>query len=74
MLLEKLGKKFAKGAKAEILEPKDDKDFFRFLEAGISLLELGIFALAMFSKSGSSSVSTPTTIVVNNYITGGKEK
>lgn len=62
-MLEKLGKKFIQGAKAEILEPTTSGiDWEKVIEAGCALLELGIFAFAMLGGGRSS------TMIVNNYI------
>jgi len=67
-MLEKLGKKFIQGAKAEILEPTTPGiDWEKVIEAGCALLELGIFAFAMLSGRGCRE-SYGRTVIVNNYI------
>lgn len=62
-MFEKLGRKFMKGAKAEILEnPQFDWD--GLLKAAIKIAEFGMF-VAVLAWGGKSSVRTPT--VINNY-------
>ncbi len=73
MFLEKIGKKFAKGAKAEILNPESGKidiPWDKVIKAGMALLELGVLAIAVFSGGASKPVEKPYggTIVINNYI------
>ena len=70
-LIEDAGKKFAKGAKKEILEPKKNSiDWEKVIKAGAALLEIGIFALAVFGggKSGGRTQMESHTIIINNYI------
>lgn len=67
-MLEKLGKKFIQGAKAEIISPeKPSLDWEKVIEAGCALLELGIFAFAMLSGKECEG-SYGRTVIVNNYI------
>lgn len=71
-LIEDAGKKFAKGAKKEILEPrKNSIDWEKVIKAGAALLELGIFALAVFGggkSCGGNKELGCNTIVINNVI------
>lgn len=69
-LMEDAGKKFAKGAKKEILEPKKNSiDWEKVIKAGAALLELGIFALAVFGggKGCGGNKMESHTIIINNY-------
>lgn len=71
-LIEDAGKKFAKGAKKEILEPKKNSiDWEKVIKAGAALLELGIFALAVFgggTRCGGNKEPGYNNIVINNII------
>ena len=68
-MLEKLGRKLAQGAKAEILEPvnKNEIDWRKVINAGLTVLEFGVFIFSMFAGSKSQSESS-TTVIVNNYM------
>ena len=71
-IVEDMGKKFAKGAKKEILEPKKNSiDWEKVIKAGAALLELGVFALAIFGggkSDGGNKELGYSTIIINNII------
>lgn len=68
-MLEKLGRKIARGAKAEILEPQKGIDWGKIAEAAWRIAQAGLFAAAViWSGRSERLVRTPTTIVINNYI------
>ena len=69
MIFENLGRKFAKGARAEILEPKDEEFNWRVLADGIAaLVKVGALVFAFVSTGSQTTVSQPSTIIINNYI------
>lgn len=70
MMLEKFGRKFVQGAKAEIMEPeKPTINWEKVIEAGCALLEFGVFAFAMLSGCRNSNQDLyEHTVIVNNYI------
>lgn len=73
-MVQKLGGKLVKGAKEEIQkEPIHLLDTERLIEWAEVILPIGILALSLIHGLRKSSAET-TTIVINNYITGGTAK
>lgn len=70
-MFEKIGRKFVKGAKAE-LSDTSSLDWDKILHAAIRIAEAGLFTAVIFwSGKSESSVRTPT-VIVNNYISKGE--
>lgn len=67
MFFKKVGKEIAQGAKEEIIAPATEIDWKKVVNAGLTVLEFGVFIFAMFTGS-KSNAETSTTVVVNNYI------
>ena len=68
-MFEKLGRKFMRGAKAELTDG-DGPDIEKILCTGLKVLGAGIMLIAMFmgAKSGHGQPEGSGTIVINNYI------
>lgn len=72
-MVQRLGGKLVKGAKEEIQkEPIHLLDTERLIEWAEVILPIGILALSLIR--GLRKSPEPTTIVINNYITGGTVK
>lgn len=69
-MFERIGRKLARGAKAEILDPSDSTSFHDILEVATHVLEAGLLALALFLPD-KKETSSPT-VIVNNYISKGE--
>ena len=65
-MFERIGRKLARGAKAEILEPTDSAGLRDVLGIALQALEAGLLALALFLPD-KKEASSPT-VIVNNYI------
>ena len=67
-MLERIGRKFVSGAKAEMQEnPTPLIDTTNLTETVENLLTLGILAITIFGLG--KKAPQPVTVVVNNYIT-----
>ena len=71
-MLERLGRKIARGAKAEILEPQKGIDWGKIAEAAWRIAQAGLFAAAVIWSGRSERLVRTPTVIVNNYIV--KEK
>ena len=71
-MLERLGRKIARGAKAEILEPQQGIDWGKIAEAAWRIAQAGLFAAAVIWSGRSERLVRTPTVIVNNYIV--KEK
>ncbi len=72
-MIQRIGEKFVKGAKAEIRkEPIQILNTERLIEWAEVVIPIGILALSLIR--GLRKSPEPTTIVINNYITGGTAK
>ena len=75
-MFERLGRKFIKGAKAELSEPGEGaaKDIQKVIKAASGLLEIGIMVLAVILAGKSAGSSNAQAygdaghVVINNYI------
>ena len=73
-MFRRIGQNLVRGAKAEIeKEPIHLLDTERLIEWAEVILPIGILALSLIHGLRKSSAGT-TTIVINNYITGGTAK
>lgn len=69
-MFQRIGQKLVKGAKAEIeKEPIRILDTERLIEWAELLIPIGILAVSLLR--GLRKPPEPTTIVINNYISGG---
>ena len=69
-MFERIGKKFVQGAKAEIKEePIHILDTEKLIEWAEIVIPIGLLALGLIR--GLRRAPEPTTIVINNYISGG---
>lgn len=70
-MLEKIGRKFIKGAKSELQEDPpalfDTKDLSNVAETALAL---GFLALMILGLTKGSSKAQPVTVIVNNYVNG----
>ncbi len=72
-MIQRIGEKFVKGEKAEIQkEPIHILDTEKLIEWAEIVIPIGILALSLFR--GLRKAPEPTTIVINNYISGGTAK
>lgn len=72
-MVSRIGEKFVKGAKDEIRkEPIHILDTERLIEWAELLIPIGILAVSLLR--GLRKAPEPTTIVINNYISGGTAK
>lgn len=71
-MFKKWGKQFAQGAKTEIVQ--NGIDWEAVIDGCAKLLEVGLFVLALASGMGKPSSNSCSTVIVNNYIQGVKEK
>jgi len=74
-MFEKLGRKFMRGAKAEMFQPpgENGKDYILDLILGIG--KIGLFGLALLLDGGSGGKkSQQSTVIVNNYIYKGEKE
>ena len=70
MFFEKAGQKFMKGVKTSLAPESIDWD--KVLKIGTALLKIGVFA-ALALKEEKCKENNGQTIIINNYICGGKE-
>ena len=68
-MFEKIGRKLACGAKAEIID-KTGMDWNKVLKIITAVAETGLFVIA-FALDRKSQKPQTTTMIVNNYITKG---
>lgn len=70
-MFRRWGKCFAQGAKDEILK-ESTIDWEAVIDGCAKLLEVGLFVLALVGGTGKPSSNPCSTVIVNNYIQGGK--
>ena len=71
-MFERIGRKLARGAKAEILEPTDSASLRDILGIALQALEAGLLALALFLPEPDKKETSSPTVIVNNYISKGE--
>lgn len=72
-MFQRIGQKLIKGAKAEIeKEPIKLLDTEKLIEWAEVIIPIGLLALSLIR--GLRKAPEPTTIVINNYISGGTAK
>lgn len=72
-MVQKLGGKLARGAKEEIRkEPIKLLDTERLIQWAEIALPIGVLLISLLK--GMKKSPEPTTIVINNYISGGTEQ
>lgn len=72
-MFEKLGRKLAKGAKAEILEtPEGEFGWRNILEGLTAIVKIGVIVFAIINPDGKTQPAQPQTIIINNYISKGE--